>query len=77
MRLTFIISVGAVVVSCGGGGGTSSAPELPPPPVNVAPIVEAGSDLTVGEQTKVDLIGSASDSDGTISTYNWTQTNQF
>jgi hypothetical protein len=53
MRLTFIISVGAVVVSCGGGGGTSSAPELPPPPVNVAPIVEAGSDLTVGEQTKV------------------------
>lgn len=74
MRLTFIISVGAVVVSCGGGGGTSSAPELPPPPVNVAPIVEAGSDLTVGEQTKVDLIGSASDSDGTISTYNWTQT---
>ena len=74
MRLVLIISVAAVFASCGGGSDTPSQPEPPATPVNVAPIVEAGIDLSVGEQTKVDLIGSASDSDGTVSTFSWTQT---
>jgi hypothetical protein len=74
LRLVLIFAFATVFTSCGGGGGTASPPALPPPPANIAPIVDAGSNLTVGEQTKVDLIGSASDSDGTISSYNWTQT---
>jgi hypothetical protein len=58
--------------ACGGGsdgGGTVS----PQPPANVAPIVDAGSDQTVNEQTAVTFSGSGTDPDGSISTYSWTQ----
>lgn len=71
LRLASIITLATVLASCGGGGGTSSPPA---PPVNMAPTVDAGNDLEVVEQTNVALIGSASDSDGTISSLGWTQT---
>ena len=41
--------------------------------VNVAPTANAGADQTVDEQTAVTLIGSGTDIDGTIASYNWTQ----
>lgn len=40
---------------------------------NQAPTVDAGDDQTVDEQNEVHLIGSASDGDGNISNYLWTQ----
>jgi len=43
-------------------------------PVNVAPIANTGSDQTVNEVTSVSLTGSGTDSDGTIESYSWTQT---
>jgi len=42
-------------------------------PINKAPIANAGNDKTVEENTSVTLVGSASDEDGTIVDYNWSQ----
>jgi hypothetical protein len=74
-HLFFAISLFATISACGGGGGNgdtgNAAPTLP---TNIAPTANAGSDQTVNEQVLVHLSGSGSDSDGTISTYNWTQT---
>jgi L-fucose isomerase-like protein len=41
--------------------------------VNVAPTANAGANQTVNESMTVVLTGSGTDSDGTISFYNWTQ----
>ena len=66
------LTLGAVLVTaCSGSSGTS---EPPPPPVNVAPTVQAGDDLSSDEQVDVMLGATASDSDGTISSYAWVQT---
>ena len=50
-RLVCLICIG-VLVACGGGGGGETA--------NVAPVAQAGADVTVDEQTIVSLDGSAS-----------------
>jgi len=73
-----LLAVGAVAFFLGGCGGSSSSspppPPPPPPPANVAPVANAGPDQSVVELTDVTLDGSASaDSDGTISSYAWTQ----
>ncbi|KXI27055.1 PKD domain-containing protein [Paraglaciecola hydrolytica] len=68
--LLFIILLGA----CGGGsdsGGNSGGSN---PPANKIPTVNAGNEQTVDEQTNVTLSGTAADSDGSISSYSWTQT---
>jgi Zn-dependent metalloprotease len=41
---------------------------------NVAPTANAGVDVTVNASADVSLAGAATDPDGTISTYSWTQT---
>jgi len=41
---------------------------------NIQPTANAGTDQSINENTPVTLDGSASSDDGTISTYNWTQT---
>lgn len=41
---------------------------------NQAPTANAGTDQTVDEQTQVTLSGSGTDSDGTIASYQWSQT---
>ncbi|MEE1673905.1 DUF1566 domain-containing protein [Agarivorans aestuarii] len=43
-------------------------------PINALPTVSAGSNQTVDEQTPVTLTASASDTDGSIASYQWTQT---
>ena len=43
-------------------------------PVNASPVANAGLDQNVVEQTAVSLVGSGSDTDGSVSTYQWTQT---
>ncbi len=63
------VLTGLVVVillsGCPGGGGSANKP----------PVADAGADQQVDEQVLVTLDGSASyDSDGTIATYRWVQT---
>jgi len=56
--------------ACGGGGGSSTPADTTP---NKAPIVNAGGDVTVDENTSVTLAGTATDADGSIATYSWSQ----
>jgi hypothetical protein len=44
------------------------------PAANIAPTAYAGTDQSVDEQTVFTLSGSGTDSDGTVTTYRWTQT---
>ena len=72
LKNIFYISIVSVfLTACGGGGGGSSTP--PPPPANVAPTANAGVAQAVDEGATVNLTGTGTDSDGTISTYAWTQ----
>ena len=57
-----------VITSCSGGGSSET-----PVSLNIAPIVNAGPDTDVDEQTLVLLNGYVSDSDGTISSFLWSQ----
>lgn len=63
-----------LLVSCGGGGGDSDSTPTPTPTPNISPTVLAGDDQTVNENTLVTLTGSGTDSDGSISSYSWSQT---
>ena len=83
MKLKISMAVIAALLSgCGGGSDNKPAPvvETPPPvveappPANVAPVADAGADISIDEQTAVTLSGNATDSDGTIASYLWTQT---
>ncbi len=53
----------------GDGDGTGE-----PPSDNSAPSVDAGRDIIADEKTAVTLSGSATDSDGSIESYAWSQT---
>lgn len=66
----------ALLSACGAGGSDPApvTPEPIPEPPNQAPAVDAGDAITALEASTVTLNGTASDSDGTISTYSWTQT---
>ena len=71
---TKLITLAAVLI-LGGCGGSGGGNKTPPPPTNVAPTANAGPAQSVARMEAVTLDGSASsDSDGTISTYAWTQT---
>lgn len=66
----------SMLAACGGGGGGGGDSDSggTTTPANVAPTANAGDDQTVDENTLVTLTGSGTDSDGTISSYSWTQT---
>ena len=61
----------------GGGGGTTTDNDSTPPAerntgaVNKAPTVNSGEDKTVTINEAVTLVGTATDSDGTISSVEW------
>lgn len=55
----------ALLTACGGGNT---------PPSNISPTANAGNNQTVDEQTTFILSGSGTDSDGSISSYQWSQT---
>jgi len=65
--------ISSILFGCG-GGGSGSDNTTTQPPANVAPTVNAGDDQSVNEEVAVTLSGSASDSDGSISSYQWSQT---
>gem|GEM_PF-1637386 len=71
---SFFLSIILISITSCGGGDQSAAPSLTPAPQNNTPSTNAGNDLTVHENTTVNLSGSATDIDGTIATYNWLQT---
>ena len=72
--LTVVILI-LTLASCGGGGSEGDdGGNTVTPPANQAPTANAGEDQTVNENSEVTLTGSGSDSDGSISSYSWTQT---
>jgi len=72
---SFIAALAALLLSACGGGGDDPPFQPTPPPPNAAPTANAGPNQTVMSGAAVNLDGSASsDSDGTITTYAWTQT---
>ncbi|NCP64650.1 MAG: hypothetical protein GW763_00410 [Paraglaciecola sp.] len=76
-RSAWIISLLLLVSACGGGGSNTDSPSPSPgggnAKPNVAPVANAGNDQVVDENTEVDLIGTGSDTDGSIASYSWTQ----
>lgn len=69
--LKLLVASSALALSaCGGGSSTDT---VEPPKANVLPTVAVES-ITANENTAITLTATASDSDGTISRYLWTQT---
>jgi len=72
------VSVVATLAACGGGGGDSGGSnggDPSTPAQNVAPVANAGADQAANAGTTVTLSAAgSSDSDGSIVSYEWTQT---
>jgi hypothetical protein len=64
--------VSVLMIGCGGGSDETTTP--PTSPANVAPTANAGIDQSVNEEVLVTLSGIGTDSDGSISSYQWSQT---
>ncbi|WJG07896.1 hypothetical protein [Aliiglaciecola sp. LCG003] len=74
-KFSLLIFICLLLTACGGESSDSAGNSgSSNPPANKAPTVNAGNDQTVNEQTTVSLTGTAADSDGSISSYSWTQT---
>ncbi len=77
-KLSLVPLFSIALTACGGGGGDSSPQEEtappPPPPANIKPTVKAGTDVSINEQQLTALSANATDSDGSIVSYSWTQT---
>lgn len=73
--LILALLVSIVGVSCGGSNTPPSTPQppSPPPAQNQLPTADAGPDQRVGENVTVTLAGAGSDTDGTVSGFEWTQ----
>lgn len=61
------------LTACGASSDDNDEPLLTQP-INKLPSVSAGPDQTVTVQSNITLSGSGSDSDGSIASYQWTQT---
>jgi hypothetical protein len=70
---------GLFLLACGGGGGGDAQPTAvtpptqPPSAANQPPTANAGPDQSVNEGVQVNLSGSGSDTDGSITSYSWQQ----
>mgnify|MGYP000586752500 CR=1 FL=1 len=75
-KATITIFLLMAITACGGDGGSEGSNNNgggTPQPTNSAPTANAGADQTMEEQADVTLSGSGTDSDGSISSYSWTQ----
>ena len=69
-----LIAMSIFLTACGGGGGSSNSTTsniVSNDGINRLPIVDAGYDRKVQVNTPVKLYGTATDIDGTISSYEW------
>ena len=66
--------VAAFTLSGCGGGGDHADSSSQSPANNLPPTVSAGNNQTATASTRVNLNGTATDSDGTIANYSWVQT---
>ena len=74
LKLPIAATIIALLSACGGGNKSSNTTVIPTPPANVAPVVNAGESISVYEQTLVTLNPTATDPDGRVILYRWTQT---
>lgn len=70
IRGILLIATILTLAACSSGSSDSDSTQ---PPSNQAPTANAGADINVTEGELVELTGSGTDSDGTISSYSWTQ----
>lgn len=62
------------LTACGGGGGDSDTPTTPAPTTNQSPQVSISGEQNLQEGQISSLSATATDSDGTIANYSWSQT---
>ena len=70
IRFISILMLLIQLVACGGGDGEPPSEA----DVNLSPTASAGEDQTVHQQKLITLSGTGNDSDGTIATFSWKQT---
>ncbi|MFL0797296.1 MAG: FG-GAP-like repeat-containing protein [Cellvibrionaceae bacterium] len=70
LRVSLTAMVFMTLAACGGGGGGGSATSQPQ---NIAPTLAQIEDINVNENSSVSIDAEATDSDGTIVSYSWTQ----
>ncbi len=73
VRWPALVGAALMMSACGGSGGGSAPPTPTPPAANLPPAANAGTDQLVLVGATVNLGGSGTDADGTITTWAWTQ----
>ncbi|AZQ85928.1 hypothetical protein EKO29_19165 [Colwellia sp. Arc7-635] len=77
-KIAVVTYLASVLAACGGSGDsnkpTPTPNPTPTPTPNQAPVADAGENFSVNESAMGTLNGTGTDSDGTITTYLWTQT---
>ena len=74
---SMLIAMSIFLTACGGGSGSNSTTSnLISDSANILPSVDAGYDRKVQIDTSIKLYGTATDSDGTISDYEWKKGNE-
>jgi hypothetical protein len=71
-QLVLSFSISLLVFGCGGSDGDTPTPT--PEPQNVAPTISNMQVDDIFERASMSFIAEASDSDGSISSYQWQQT---
>jgi len=66
-KMLLLSSMVIFFTACGGGGSSTEDPI----PVNLPPIVNAGEDVSIEEEASITITGTATDSDGTIVSIEW------
>jgi len=70
-----VVILSSLLSGCGGGSDEPDPQPAPPPPANIAPVANAGGDISADEYETVELsAASSTDSDGSIASFLWEQT---